>query len=286
MVLNGKQSNYMPKSETFNILSIELKNMVHQKLSLTRFYCVTMPRSRELSERLRRSIVDAHISGEGYRVISKRFNVHISTVRQIVNKWKAEGTVLSLNRTGLPRKIRDKSKRKLAGKVAADPRLTSKDLQETLAAANIHCLRSTIRRALNDSGIHGRVARKKPLLSKKHKAARLNFAQQYANKSDAYGTRVLWTDESKIKLYGHNENRYIWRKTNTAFDEKNLIPTVKHGGGSIMVWGCFAASGTGKLAHITGIMDSQKYQSILQKNVGPSVKNPETGKAVDIPTGQ
>ncbi len=34
-------------------------------------------------------------------------------------------------------------------------------------------------------------------------------------------------------------------KTNTAFHKKNIIPTVKHGGGSVMVWGCFAASGPG-----------------------------------------
>ncbi len=29
----------------------------------------------------------------------------------------------------------------------------------------------------------------------------------------------------------------------TAFQKKNIIPTVKYGGGSVMVWGCFAASG-------------------------------------------
>ena len=30
-------------------------------------------------------------------------------------------------------------------------------------------------------------------------------------------------------------------KPNTAFELKNLIPTLTHGGGSMMVWGCFAA---------------------------------------------
>ncbi|KAI4874865.1 hypothetical protein NFI96_034437 [Prochilodus magdalenae] len=42
---------------------------------------------------------------------------------------------------------------------------------------------------------------------------------------------------------------YIWRKNNNAFQKKNIIPTVKYGGGSVMVWGCFAASaGPGRLA--------------------------------------
>lgn len=35
---------------------------------------------------------------------------------------------------------------------------------------------------------------------------------------------------------------YIWHKANTAIYNKNIMPTDKHGGGSEMVWGCFAAS--------------------------------------------
>ena len=56
---------------------------------------------------------------------------------------------------------------------------------------------------------------------------------------------ILWSDETKIELFGHNDRCYIWRKTWEACKLKNTIPTVKHRGGSIMLWGCFAAGGTG-----------------------------------------
>lgn len=39
-----------------------------------------------------------------------------------------------------------------------------------------------------------------------------------------------------------------------------------------MVWGCFAASGPGRLAVIDGIMNSGVYQKILKENVRPSVR--------------
>jgi hypothetical protein len=52
--------------------------------------------------------------------------------------------------------------------------------------------------------------------------------------------RILWYDENKIKLFGLNAKRHVWRKRGT-------IPKVKQGGGSIMLWGCFSAAGTGRL---------------------------------------
>jgi transposase len=51
-----------------------------------------------------------------------------------------------------------------------------------------------------------------------------------------------------------------------------LAPTVKHGGGRIMVWGCFHASGVGVLKRIEGIMDGEAYYRILRHQVGPQMK--------------
>ena len=31
---------------------------------------------------------------------------------------------------------------------------------------------------------------------------------------------------------------YVWRKKGEAYKPKNTVPTVKHGGGNIMLWGC------------------------------------------------
>ncbi|KAI3361985.1 hypothetical protein L3Q82_012335 [Scortum barcoo] len=60
-------------------------------------------------------------------------------------------------------------------------------------------------------------------------------------------------------------------KVTPAFQKKNIIPTVKYGGGSVVVWGCFAASGPGRLAVINGTMNSAVYQKILKENVHPAI---------------
>ena len=42
---------------------------------------------------------------------------------------------------------------------------------------------------------------------------------------------VLWTDETKLELFGHMDQWYIWREKGLAYDQKNPICTVKQGGG-------------------------------------------------------
>ena len=51
---------------------------------------------------------------------------------------------------------------------------------------------------------------------------------------------------------------------------KCLVPTIKHGGGSVMVWGCFSSAGVGDLVKIEGIMKKEQYKTILENNAIPS----------------
>lgn len=46
---------------------------------------------------------------------------------------------------------------------------------------------------------------------------------------------VLWKDEPKSQLFGHQKKGNVWHKLNTALQKANLAPTVKHGGGSVML---------------------------------------------------
>ncbi|KAL1256371.1 hypothetical protein QQF64_011916, partial [Cirrhinus molitorella] len=99
----------------------------------------------------------------------------------------------------------------------------------------------TIRRTLHQIGLHGCGPRRKPLLEMMHKKARKQFAEDKQIKDMDYSNHVLWFDENKINLFGSDGVKRVWRQPGEEYKNKCVLPTVKHGGGTVVVWGCMSA---------------------------------------------
>ncbi|GFW12387.1 transposable element Tcb1 transposase [Trichonephila clavipes] len=132
------------------------------------------------------------------------------------------------------------TERRVIHQVKIDPKISA----PKIAASTSNTLgrsvsAETVRRVLRKAGYNGRVARKK----------------------------ALNCDESKFNIFGSDGRRMVWRKPNTSHHPKHTIPTVKHADGSVMVWGCMAAPGVGKLVFIDGVMHKMAYLNILQNNL-------------------
>uniref|UniRef100_A0A3Q3SGG7 Tc1-like transposase DDE domain-containing protein n=1 Tax=Mastacembelus armatus TaxID=205130 RepID=A0A3Q3SGG7_9TELE len=235
-------------------------------------------RSKELPKELRDRIVARQRSGQGYKRISAALKVPKSTVASIILKWKKFGMTRTLPRPGRPAKLSNRGRRALVREVKKNPKITVAELQRCSREMGESSTKSTITAALHQSGHYGRVARRKPLLSARHMKACIEFAKKHMKDSQTMRNKILWSDETKIELFGVNSKRYVWRKPGTAHHLSNTIPTVKHGGGSIMLWGCFSAAGTGRLVAIEGKMNAAKYRDILEENLFQSAQDLRLGR--------
>ncbi len=96
------------------------------------------------------------------------------------------------------------------------------------------------------------------------KKARKQFAEDKQTKDMDYLNNVLWSDETKINLFGSDGVKRVWRQPGEEYKDKCVLPIVKHGSGSFIAWGCMSASGTGELQFIEGAMNANMYCDILK----------------------
>jgi len=123
------------------------------------------------------------------------------------------------------------------------------------------------RRALRDIGYISSVKKNKPALSDKNITAPLKFARAHKSWTVDDWKRVVWSDESKFNRFQSDGKQYCWLRPGEKIQRHHVKQTVKHGGGNIMVWGCFTWWHVGRLHLIDGIMRIEDYLQILQTNL-------------------
>ena len=164
---------------------------------------------------------------------------------KVVQHYRKFGTIKSVNkRSGRPRKLTSRFDRYATREVSQNPRKSANELAcELSEMCGVNISGATIRRALHRANLHGRRPRRKPLLKPRHKTARLEFARKYIEKSSSFWDTILWSDETKKKNFRFRWSATFWRRAGDEYADKYVVPTVKHGGGSLMVWGCMSSPG-------------------------------------------
>ncbi|GBM57863.1 Transposable element Tcb1 transposase [Araneus ventricosus] len=233
----------------------------------------------EISIGIRKLTICHWKRGSSERKIGEIVNVSKSTVNNIISKYKKTKSVKNRPRIGRPSCFTELEERWIVRRVICNPKTSA--LKFTLKAQqrfnkaqqrfNKSVSPETVRDILRKYNFHGRVARRKPFLSKAHQRARLEFAKSYIKKPPEFWNSVLFVDESKYNVFGSDGKQMVWRKPNSELEMKNLTP-VKHGGGSQMVWGCMSAVDVGNLHFIDGITDKYMYLDILKQNLKQSAE--------------
>ncbi len=226
------------------------------------------PHGREMSQDLRKKIISLHKKGEGYKKISKALLISQNTVAKVVQTFKKDGTAtISQRRPGRPRKLTPRQERLLMRRVEENRHASSLQLsKEVESQTGVTISRDTIRRTLQRNGMHGCRPQNKALLKPRHKKARLDFARAHADKDEDYWDSILWSDETKINVFGTDGFKTVAKVRNTKKNawclQWNMVVAVSLCGAA---WVLLVS---GELHFIDGIINSQMW---IEEKMLPSL---------------
>lgn len=208
--------------------------------------------------------------GYTYRQVAERLGgkATFSAVRKLCMKFDDTKAVIDRPRTGRPRLTSKRDDRNLVRLSVADRHKSAKQL---MVDSGLNCSVHTVRRRLVTGGLNARIPRKKPLLNAVQRQKRVRWAKDHLNWSREKWKKVLWSDESKISIFGSDGLRYVRRRIGEELLPECLTPTMKHPV-SVMIWGCMAATGVGRLYVCNGIVNGAKYIEILKAKMLSSAR--------------
>lgn len=187
----------------------------------------------------------------------------------VISKIKARNAVkMPSARSGRPAKIKGKLLKKVINMAVKD-RLKTRQIAAKIPVNVSHV---TIQRHLKDNaGCIWSKRKRTPNLNAKKKEVRAQFAIDHA-RWDKEWEKVIWSDEKRFKLDGPDGLQYYWHHIDS---EPEYFRTRQCGGGGIMVWGAFTASGTLFLEFVKETMDSKAYVKLMEKTIVRFINNQE-----------
>ena len=227
-----------------------------------------MAKRKNLSIEERARVVVLVQEGHSMNEVARRMKISRCCVQEIVKKEKETGSVVDRHRSGRPKVSTERQDRELVRLSLQDRKTTVPELRcRWVEASGTSVSAQTVRRRLLAKGLRGCVAAKKPKLTDNHKRKRLQWAKERREWVEDDWSRVLWSDESTFELWRTKGRVWVRRRPGERFSEECIVPTVKNGGGKIMVWGTMARSGVGSLTVIEGRLNSEAYIRIVKRYV-------------------
>ena len=235
----------------------------------------------ELTEFERGIIIGAWLFDHSEWEIEAKTGYAKSTIHDTIERYRETGGATSRPRSGRPQLLSDRDKWHLVRIVQSNRQQSAKQARNNFvqSSGTVASL-STVRRALYEAGYHSRVAVRKPFISVKNRQDRLKWCRRHQEWTDEQWKKVIWSDESRFTLFQSDGRTHVWRLPKEKYDVNCIVPTVKHGGGGVMVWGCFTWDSLGPLVRVEGIINSQRYIDILNAHLIPFMEGLE-GEIVD-----
>ena len=217
---------------------------------------------KRISNAQRQRIAQLLQENKSSRQIAKTTGVSPSTIQRVRRQLLAD---LPKSKGGRPKQICPTTARWMARQVPSGKADTAVELKSMLLSdRELNVCGNTVRKELKRQGLRAYVKKRKARLLARHKKKRMEFAQKYKGWTTEDWKQVIWSDETKINLYGSDGRKWVWHRPGASISERRVEESVKFGGASLMMWGCMTAQGVGYATKIDGALNAALYVDIVE----------------------
>ncbi|KAG2192552.1 hypothetical protein INT47_012776 [Mucor saturninus] len=215
----------------------------------------------KLSQDKRNNVKSLILKGQSTENIVKTTGVSKSTINRMKNQINP-----GYNRPkgGRPAILPETTKQIIRFKLRCGYLKVATDTQKYLNGLGYSISYTSTNRIIKKLGFKCKLKKKKAFLKKQHYQNRLKWARKHCGWTVNDWKKVIFSDESKINRWGSDGAEYTYKFPGDLERPHNVKTVLKHGVGSLMMWGCMTYFGPGYASRILEYpMNSDCYTHIL-----------------------
>lgn len=229
-----------------------------------------MPRA--VSENLAAQIVALIQDGRSQAHCSRFFHVSRSVVQRVWERFQETGEYRRRRGQGRRRITTARTDRAIVRTVRRDPFTNAVRIaqQQRDRTGQNQISAQTVRNRLHESGLRSRAPNVVPVLTLRHRQARLQFAREHVDWTDRQWSNVLFSDESRFCLQSDDHRIRAWRRRGERYSQRFVRQRRTHNGPGVMVWAGISWNFRTELHFVRGTVNQFTYiDNILRPHVLP-----------------
>ena len=192
------------------------------------------------------------------------FKVSVRGVQYLLKRYRDTGSVFDAVRPGRPLVFCENAHKLIDQLLVSNDEITTDYLRDELLLNNFRGSRSAVGRARIRLGWTNKATQYCQLIRATNQIKRVDFCKHLLETNETFDD-VLFTDKAMVILNPCVQRSYHKKGQPRKFKLKPKYPT------RVLVWGGISKRGATKAILFTGIMDAERYVSILERSLIPFV---------------